>query len=400
MKTIPNALLAGLALAVSAPSQRLASYDVGPAPMGFAESQPPTDVLTAVLPPLVMYPPTMAMPAVAVAGVPAGDSTFDEITGLHWYSNGMFLAAQPTPTFPPTALPPAPFPINPAALAAIGGPATGIALDPVAGVMWLCSAASPFVIGVAPIPGTPVVFPPFPVPIAAGPLSGLEWDGISGSLFAVSVGGLVQNFAPGGALVAPIVPPVAAFVGPAGDVAIDKSSRLNPAGVRPLFVIGGGAIRDVTMPGAAPMPAASPTSVGLAYLAHPAAAPAMGTCLCPGTGYPTQSTSGPMTSGNGGFSLGLGGLPPGFPAVFAFDTALSPFPVMINPTGCPLGLSVGPTMITALAVAGPTGDAVMPLPLLLPPGAAFLYNQNVTLCPTDPTGLVLSPLRSIYVGGF
>ena len=66
----------------------------------------------------------------------------------------------------------------------LGIPVTGIAIDPVLGIMWMTSVPGA-VIGVAPIPGTPVIVPAFvpAVPFGA-PVSGLDWDSISGSLFS------------------------------------------------------------------------------------------------------------------------------------------------------------------------------------------------------------------------
>lgn len=64
------------------------------------------------------------------------------------------------------------------------------------------------VVGVAPVPGTPIIVPPFVIPFPVGAIAGLEWDGATGSLWAVSVGGIAYNFFPGGF---PAGPPVAPF---------------------------------------------------------------------------------------------------------------------------------------------------------------------------------------------
>jgi hypothetical protein len=343
-----------------------------------------------------IYSAAVALPALALL---AGDSTFDNLTGLHWYTNGLTLVAQPTPAFPATAPAPAPFPISAGVIGALGGPISGIAMNAGANILWMCSSASRLIVGVTPIPGTPVVVAPFAVPAGTAPLTGLEWDSMSGSLFVVESSGLIQNIAPGGALLAPLVMPVVGFPGPVADVAIDKTGRLNVFGQRPLYVVGVAGIRDVTNPAATVMPGATFGSVGLAFQNHPAANPASGTCLCPGTAYPTQGTSGPMTAGFGGFALGLGGLPPGMPVVFAFDTSIGPL-VPLTASGCGVGLVLGsPTLVSALGIANAAGNAVLPVPLLVPPGTGPVYNQNVTFCPGDPSGLIFSPLRQLYASG-
>jgi hypothetical protein len=108
-----------------------------------------------------------------------------------------------------------------------------------------------------------------------------------------------------------------------------------------------------------------------------------------------------MSSGNGAFSLTNGGFPPGWPVVFCFDGVFSPVFIPFPPSGCPLGLIPGsPSLIPILVVADALGNATLALPLLYPVGTGPLYNQNLSFCPADPTGFILSPLRVIEVGGF
>ncbi len=45
---------------------------------------------------------------------------------------------------------------------------TGIAIDPAAGVMFVTSVPG-IVVGVAPVPGTPIIVPPFVIPFPVGP---------------------------------------------------------------------------------------------------------------------------------------------------------------------------------------------------------------------------------------
>ncbi|MEO6597718.1 MAG: hypothetical protein ABIP94_23480 [Planctomycetota bacterium] len=400
--TIP-CLLAGFALTTAITAQRLATYS--PMGAGIGELQPPTAILPGPGLLVAGYPTAVVLPVVPPAPpffVMNGDSTFNNVTGVHWMTNGLIMASQPTPTFPPLAPFLAPFPIPPAVLAAIGGgPVTGIALNPVVGIMFLCGQAGP-VIGVAPVPGMPVLVPPFPIPFPTGPITGLEWDGLTGTLWAVDAPGVCYNFFPAGAPVGPPIIPAFVAAAPAGDIAIDKSSFVNAAGLRPLYVVAGPMVFDVNAAPPMPFPAGPPMPQGLAYIDHPASSPPIGTCLCPGTGYPTQSTSSVMSTGNGAFALSNGGFPPGWSVIFFFDTVTSaPLFVPFAPSGCPLGLIPGsPTLIPLLAVANAAGTATLPLPLLFPIGAGPLYNQNLTFCPTDPTGFILSPMRVIFPGGF
>ncbi len=338
--------------------------------------------------------------------VPPGDSSFDNVVGCHYFTNGFLLAAMPTPAFPPAGPLPPPMPFPPPVLAAIGGgPVTGIAIDPLAGVLWVTGVPG-LVVGVAPVPGMPILVPAFPLLFPTGPVSGLEWDGSTGTLWACDVAGVCYNFFPGGA---PAAPPLAApmpLPGPANDVAIDKTLRLNGLGLRPIYVVTGAVVLEINAPAMMPFPAGLPAAQGLAFLDHPAANPPVGTCLCPGTTFPTQFTTGPMAAGNLGFGIGLGGMPAGWPVIWVFDVAVfNPMFPVINAVGCGLGIIPGsPTLITFGGVADPFGNAVLPLPLVppnLPLGAGPFYNQNATFCPTDPVlGLVITPMQTVYVSGF
>ncbi|MBL8735028.1 MAG: hypothetical protein JNL12_01245 [Planctomycetes bacterium] len=387
------AIAAGLANQASA--QRLVSYD--PVTGAMAELQPPIVFLPVPNPPLAGYPslPILPPPMAAMAG----DATFDNLAGVTWFTNGGVLAAMPTPTFPPLFLPPAPvLPIPPAVLAAIGGPVSGIAIDPVGGplgVMYLVSAPG-IVIGVAPVPGLPVVVPPFPIGLLTGPISGLEWDGITGSLWAVDVGGVAYNFLVGGAPIAPPLPPAFPMVAPAGDIAIDKVATINPAGLRPLYISTGPMVFDTRDPTGVPFPS-GPMGTGLAFMNHPAATPPAGACVCPAFFTPTNFTTSVMSSGNGAWGIGMTGLAPFGLAIFGFDAAFDPTFPLINGVGCPFGL-FAPAIV--LATADATGTIVAPIPLTLVPIGAGIYNQNASVCPTDPLGYVLTPMQWLVAGGF
>lgn len=382
-------------------AQRLAAY--GPTSAGIVELQPPTFMLQAVPaanPPLFGYSTLPVLPAMPSFG----DSTFDNVLGYHWFTEGVTLAAMPTPSFPPLGPVPGAFPISPGVLAITGGPVTGIALDPVANVMFLCGPVGS-IVGVTPVPGMPVVVPPFPIPWPTGPIAGLEWDAVNGTVLAVDLFGIVYEMLPGGVGFAPPWAPAIPLPGPAGDIAIDRTLRLNPWGMRPLYVVAGFTVFDVREQVPVVFSAGVLSGEGLAFVNHPAASVPIGSCLCTGTTYPGPLfTTGPMTFGNATFGVGHGGLPPGFPMLFLFDLANNnPNYPWINSVGCGLGLIPGsPAMIVMSALADGAGRAILPLPLLPPtmPLGMPMYLQNLTLCGADAAlGLVFSPMHTLYVAG-
>lgn len=386
------------ALTASAAAQHLIAYD--PPPLGpglISEVQMPTIVVPGPVPPVNIYPIAPLLP-VAPAIVPQpGDATFDSIAVLTWYTNGGILASMPTPSFAPAAPVMPPFPIAPGVLAALGGPVTGIAINPAAGVMFLTSAPG-IVIGVAPIPGTPVLVPPFAPVFAMGPVSGLEWDGITGTLLACDVAGVVYQFFVGGAAFAPPIVPAFLMPGPAGDVAIDKTGLANPLGLRSVFVAAGPLLFDVTQPPAPPLPSGLVAPCGLAFLARPAQNQ-NGGCPC-GPLLPVFATNSPMVAGNAGFAITVAGVPPGSLVVEAIDFRFNPAYPLINLTGCGLGLVGTPAMMVNFSIANPLGVAVWPLPLtFLPPGVGPGFDQALFPCPLDPTGFTLTNMQHLAVCG-
>jgi hypothetical protein len=398
-------LLLPASLAGHVGAQRLAVYDPpatgGP---GFLELTAPTPLMPPGSPPVVIYPGAPILPPPPPALAPPGDSSFNGITGLNWYTNGMFVASTPTPDFPPAAPPMPPAPVPPAVLAMLGGPVTGLAIAPaglVGGILWLVSGPG-IVVGVAPVPAMPVVVPPFPIPFALmGPVSGLDWDAMTGTLLAVDILGFIYPFAPPGVPTGPpIGPPVLPPMGIVNDVAIDKSGNLNPVAVRGLYIVAGPMVYDATTFVPPPLPAGTPMATGLAFVPHPAAIPPMGVCPCatfPGYG---TFTTGPMTAGNLGFGLGIAGIPPGQIALFALDFAFNPLFPLFNGVGCGLGMIFGsPTLVSSVLFATPAGTVTFPLPLVVPPGFGPIYYQAGTLCPADPVGLVITPMLELHACG-
>ncbi|MFK7741060.1 MAG: hypothetical protein AB8H80_12130 [Planctomycetota bacterium] len=399
LHALASVSLAMFLTAAAAPGQRLLAYD----PMSAAvhELQPPDVVLPGPFPPVAVYSSVPVLPAPPGAAVATpGDSTFDNRGGMHWFTNGLVVASMPTPTFPPLVPPVSPTPIPAVILAAIGGPVTGMAIDPAANILYLCSAAG-IVIGVTATPGLAVVVPAFDIPPGVSGITGLEWDGRTASLWACDAGSTCYHFLPSGvALGAPVVPAFAP-PGPAGDVAIDKMAKANPVGVRPLYVTGGGMVYDVRDPGS-PMQSLGAVSEGLSFANHALQVGPLGGCAsCPTlpSGGPINTSAGPATSGNAGWSVGFAGLLPFSFCAMGFDTVYLPTFPTINTVGCPAGLSAGPTLTLFLLVADASGAVTQPISLAGVPVGATLYSQGFAFCSADPTGFVFSPFRAITVGG-
>lgn len=391
-------LLAGLVLCGAVHAQRLIAYD--PAAGLLGECQPANVLLPFPVPPLPIYPQVPLLPPLPPF---AGDSTFNNTVGFTWVTNGMIMAAQPTPMFPPLGPLPAPFPIPPAILGAIGGVATGIAIDSVAGIMYLTGPPG-ITIGCAPLPGMPVIVPPFPLPfpLLMPPITGLEWDSAAGNLIHCDAGGVTYTTFPGGLPGAPPFPPLLVGPLPVTDVALDRTMALNAFGLRSLYALSAaGVYSDVRNPLALIQPGLP--GQGLAWMNHPASNMPGATCICPGTGYPAPgpSTTSAMTNLNAAWGVTMTGLPPGFPVIFGFDILgfLPGFP-LINGVGCGLGLTLGPSTLLFAGVSNAVGVATYPVPLVPPAfvlGTGPFFNQNATFCTTDPVlGMVLSPVQTVW----
>jgi hypothetical protein len=391
------ASLAPFAFAAAAAAQHVVTYDPAPAGLGlFFEKQVLSRLVPGPLPPEPGYLIAPALPPVAPVGAPAGDATYDGLRNRIWHTNGLLLAAQSSMSFQ-TVLPPiGPFPIAAGVLAAIGGPVTGMALDPVANVMYLASAAN-VVIGVTPAPGTPVAVPAFPLPFLPAPLSGLDYDSITNSLFACDVNGLVFNVTIGGAPLAPPIGPMG-MPGVAGDVCIDKTTQLNVAGVRPIYVCAGPAIRDITTALAPISPNGGIAPTGLAFVGRAASQPGpSGSC---GGFTPNYMTLAPMTTGNAGFGLRVKDLPPLSPVVFVVDWGFSPVGLPIFGGSLVHLIPGSPSLVTFVAFSDAAGEAALPISLAgVPAGVGALYTQALWPCAAHPTGLAITEMQSFQVTG-
>ncbi|MCR9244768.1 MAG: hypothetical protein NXI31_07035 [bacterium] len=380
LSSLVVASLATLSAPVSA--QNLVTLDV--AAMGFAEGVGMSPVYPAAGVLLNGYPQMPPLPPVAAF---AGAATLDGTNGITWYTDGMVLAAVPHNAYAPPVPPPPPFPVPPA----LGiGPITGMALDPIGGLLWLTDGAA--LAAIAPVPPGPVVVPPFalPIPVIAPPVTGLEWDAITGTMWACDIAGNVYNFVPGplGPVVAGPIPPPVPMPPPVAGITIDKTG----AGL--VYITSGGAIQEI---GTGTMfPSFAGMAGGLTF--HPAPNPIpVAPCACPS--YPIgQTLLGPNSTGNPAFGVDIVGLPAVNPVIVAIDFAFNPLFPMINTSGCALGVTLGsPTLIAALTFSNAAGVATFPISLVgIPPGLP-LYLQYGSFCPADAFGWTLSPLYQVIV---
>ena len=239
--------------------------------------------------------------------------------------------------------------------------------------------------------------PPFFLPFLIGPATGLDYDSVTNSLFVCDAAGWVYQAAIGGAPLAPPVGPMG-MPGLAGDVCIDKTKQNNPAALRPIYVVAGPALRDVTTPAAPIQPSGAMFPTGLAFIGRAASQPGpSGTC---GLFTPSYTTVAPMTTGNAGFGLRVKDLPPASAMVFAIDWAFSPVGLPIF-GGSLLHLIPGsPGIVTFLDFTNAAGEAVLPISLAgVPAGVGPLYTQALWQCAAHPTGLAVTEMQSVQVTG-
>ncbi|MBM4060899.1 MAG: hypothetical protein FJ265_07355 [Planctomycetes bacterium] len=402
------AVLLPFALAAAAPSQNLVTWN--PQAGGFAELAAVSPLYPAGgVPMLPFFAAPFPLPPAFPGGinpVPPGDCAVDATNGMVWYTNGPQLAAFRHPNFPAAMAPvppfPAPpFPPPPGFPLTQGAFVSGLAVDPIAGILWATNGYTVQGLALAMLPAIAVVVPPF-APVFPGvvvpQLTGLEWDGLTGSLWAVNGAGVVFNFLPGGAGLGVLPPPPNAPAAVAVGVTIDKSVQ---AGVYVVFAPPVPAILDYVsgrmmpaMPGGA--------AVGVAYIATPSLAqPGYAGCPCPSNGPAAFQNLNPVTTGVGVWGVDWTGLPPGNLVVAAVDMLWNPALPFVNNVGCGFGLVLGsPSMLVAFGFADPLGRFTYAMSLAgiapMPP----LYLQYATLCAADQQlGFVLSPLFQCFVSG-
>ncbi len=336
------------------------------------------------LPPVNGYPHTPPLPG----PIPLGAVSVDAATGLTWHTDGFLVAAGPHNWYPP-AIPPIP-PWAPPPMPA--GPIHGMAVDSAAGLLWMTDGV--FIQATIAAFNGPLVVPP--VPLAFGfppPMTGLDWDPVTGTLWGVDIQGVCWNFNPGGFLVGPPTPPVPT-PGPPVGIAIDKTGNSFPPGApRPIYVLGGSLVFEVWTGVVIPV-TGSGGETGLSFHAVPASFPP-GPCACPSLPGLAFQPGSNMYAGNPAFSIDIFGLPPGGIAIYGFDFGgFNPaFPVL-NTVGCGYGLNV----VTSFGVlANGAGMATLPISLVTAPVGTTAYVQMLMPCAADALGFVLSPTYQIMV---
>ncbi len=300
----------------------------------------------------------------------------------------------------------------------IPAPVFGLGFDSAVGLLW-SSDGGALAYAVAPPPvGTcgalvPFAVLPFPVPlpVGAGPMSGIDWDPGTGSLLVSTLGGLVVSFLPGGApgpfgvfpvAPSPCFPPPPAL--PILRIAVDRGSPFGPGhlyvsdGLTVASVLPGGLPAPPTFafpgPGGAPcFPSAAP-AVGLAFAAHGIS---YGAGSDPdGLVPPTIGATGASTTPGPLFAHTLTGAVPGGVAILAVAVASACPPIPVSGVVAHIG---PPLLLLGPVLAGPAGVAVLPTPL--PAGmaaiGATLYTQWIVFKPLGPSPFQASDALSFRI---
>jgi hypothetical protein len=326
-----------------------------------------------------------------------GDIAHSQVTDTIWVTAGPFVTGY-TPAGAPLATFPTPPPL---------GPLTGLGMNSAAGLLWMTDGIMVGAV-VAPPAGAcgpvPLILPPFPSP-SPGPLTDIEWDPFSGTLFGCDAAGFVTNMTVAGAVgpfaIFPAVPGCApALVPPLTGIAVDTGtpSVLGP----PLtLTVSNGFIQHRIVPGGGVSP---PTFYAPMPCGPLVGGPSSGICsalhgITYGVGcntglgpVPTVAVAGNSTT-PGALVVTLGAAPPGGLAWMIADIA--PLCPAVAFKGCPMyTLPVfvfGPFPIPA------TGMIALPLglPAALPIGAEA-FGQWI--CNPPGPGWALSPGFEFTIG--
>lgn len=408
---IPRCCVFALVLAASVPAQQFLAYTPGGPPlaaMASASALPmPAGFVQGMVPLPFPLPPAFPGPGAVV--VPPGGLAVNSMTGRIYYSNGPMIAASPDVRIPGTFAPPTPPfpspPFPPPPPLVVAPFVSGMAVDPVAGLLWLTNGITVQAVFLAPLPAIAIAVPPFVPALPPGaPFSGLEWDGITGTLWLNTMVGMVWQITPAGVLAGGPFPPPIALPGIATGLTLDKSGLPAPPPVIPggpgrsVYVFAGPAIVNYASGFVAPAPVGP--GVGLAFQNLPILT-APGGCAC-GPLNPTLSATSPMTTGAPAYSTDWVGLPPFAPVYLGLDVVFDPAFPLVNATGCPLGLNlISPSLAVLILAADATGRFTFPVSFVgIPPGIGPFYVQYATLCPADPVaGIVLSSLMHVVISG-
>lgn len=273
--------------------------------------------------------------------------------------------------------------LNSMAVTPVGlGPLTGLGYDSAAGILWMTDSL--LVAGVIPPPiptcgPAAIVFPPFPSPFpAAGPITDLGWDPVSGTVVLGHVTSLVSSATPFGAAVLAPYPAGAAAGCPLPTITgLDVDTALGVPGASALYVtdgfivshelLGGGPVPPTFGTPFGCFPTLLPPVQGLAFAARainygmggdtaglvPPVIGSLGQSILPNPAF-AVTLSGSVPFASAYLFIGLG----------AFCPPLSFFgnPFLVSPVVGP----IGPLPVD------PFGNFTLPAPLpgpgMLPPG--------------------------------
>ncbi len=287
-----------------------------------------------------------------------------------------------------------------ASVAPTFGTITGLGYAGTSGILWVSSATSAIGISVAGAGSCPtqvlVVTPPFNLPDIGASYTDIDWDPVSGSLFACTTAGSIVNVYPGG-LPGPYgitTPSYVCVTGPLYGLAMDDAAFAGPAA---MYVTDGTMIERVTPSTGAPpptfyatstcFPAVSPPVSGLAASAH-----AISFGLSSGPNYPVLFSSGQSITPNYAFQLLLAAPPDSIAAIFLGAGPLCP-PLQFGSTWLYL---TAPELILVAAVPS-SGFLEIPVPIPASmPIPATVYLQGVEISGggySGTNGLALSFAR-------
>ena len=344
-------------------------------------------------------PVPFGCPTAATFGPPPGsilgDIATDRFGDTVWVTDG-FLATEYLATDLPGVGPGTP--VNSYAIGLVtGAPVTGLGWDPGIGALWMTDGFLAWAEAPPAPPGCgaagTILVPPFVLPTPSGaPATDIEFDPLSGTLFACDMAGFIYNFFPGGA--PGIFAPFAASPGPCGlaptlqGIAFDVVDTL-VLGFPVLYVTDGFLIAHIDVFGAP-----APPSFHAPAPCFPSAGPLLGLAVAgralpfgagadtTGLAAPSIGSIGQTLSPNPAFTTTLTGSVPGSVAGLYLSTTgfncppitvLGTLPVYLFPLGLTLG---------GLAPTDAAGNAVLstPIPPGIPPGTAF-YVQWVVSTP-------------------
>jgi hypothetical protein len=279
-------------------------------------------------------------------------------------------------------------------------PVFGMGMDSLGGLLW-CTDGGALAYALTPPPAgacgavAVIAVPPFAIP-GPGPFLDIDWEPVTGSLFACSFLGIISNFLPGGATgpfgMYPVLPGGCFVVPLILGLAVHDGA---PPGT---LLVSNGFATSVILPGGAPAPPTftfpfpcAPNPAPTRDLAFAAHGVPYGLGVDPdGLAAPVATTVGASTTPSSLFAHTLASAVPGGIASLVLSTgfACPAFPVL----GVPAFISpFGPTPVLATVPVGPLGTAFLPTPI--PPGVALgvpLFDQWFVLKPLGPSPLQIS----------